>query len=714
MSADISKTIAARRANLNKLLAPRHILFVGGERAGAAIEIARKAGYAGELLVLHPTKAEIAGIPCVARVSDLKVAPDAAFISVPATSTVGIVRDLAQLGAAGAVCYASGFVEIGAAGAENHRNLLAAAGEMAVVGPNCFGVINYVNHGSMWGAGYPAGNAQRGAAIIGQSGNLCINLSMNQRDVPFSYIISAGNQAILGFEDYIDVLVDDPKVTAIGIFLEGIRDIPAFSDSCRKALARKIPIVALRSGVSEMGARVAASHTSSLAGQNELYDTLFERLGILTTQSVPQFLETLKALSVSPLPKGRRLTVFSSSGGDNGMSADFASLANLELPPPSAAQARAVNDLLPDFGAAGNPLDFTAGYWGQEQLLTPMFVSMLGGEYDIGTIVIDHPRQAEDAPVERMMAAMVRAMGTAARQTGKVGAVASVNPESMPGPMRQMVLEEGLIPLQGIHDSFIALGRMADYAETLARVAQHGLPVGPVPAAALGTGRRILDEAESKQRLAAYGLPVPAGRVASLGELAGAAAAMEGPFALKALSADLPHKTEAGGVALNLADGAAVMAAAEKIRRSVAAHKPGLTLDRFLLEPMVQGSVAEILVGVTVDPHFGPVLVIGAGGILVELLRDAQRLLLPAGEREIAAAIRRLKTFPLLDGFRGKPKGDIAALVKAIAAIAAFATENAGKVAEIDVNPIMVRAGGQGKEGSGVVAADALIVLAED
>jgi acyl-CoA synthetase (NDP forming) len=707
MSADARNVVGARRANLKKLLAPRHILFIGGERAGSAIGACRGAGYGGQMFAVHPKKKEIAGVPCMPSIADLPVAPDAAFISVPAPATVNIVRELAQRGAAGAVCYASGFAEIGALGAENNRALLEAAGDMAIVGPNCFGIINYVNHGSLWSVPYPAGTGARGAAIVGQSGNLCINLSMNQREVPFSYIISAGNQAILGFEDYVDVLAEDPKVTAIGLFLEGIRDIPAFAASCRKALERRIPIVALRSGVSEMGAKVAASHTSSLAGQNELYETLFERMGILTTQSVPQFLELLKALSVSPLPKGRRLTVFSSSGGDNGMSADFASLANLQLPPPSEAQAAAVNALLPDFGAAGNPLDFTAGYWGQEKLLTPMFTDMLSGDYDIGTIVIDHPRQSEDAPVDGLMAAMVRSIGTAARQTGKIGAVASVNPESMPEQMRRMVLAEGLVPLQGIHDSFIALGRMADYAETLDTVAKYGLPMPPLSSTQVGAGRRTLDEAESKERLAKFGLPIPAGGAYRASDLAAAAKSMQGPFALKALSAQLPHKTEAGGVALNLPDADAVLAAAERIQQSVAAYKPGLVIDRFMLEPMAEGGVAEILVGVTVDPQFGPVLVLGAGGILVELLRDAQRLLLPATSREIEAAIRKLKTFPLLDGFRGKPKGDMPALIAAIAAVADFATVNAHTIAEIDVNPIIVRAAGKG-----VVAVDALIVTA--
>ena len=705
---DTGQLTAARRRNLRRLLAPRSIVFLGGDRAGLAIRCCKEAGYNGQILAVHPKKLELEGIACVPHVRDLPTAPDAAFISVPAEATIEVVADLAKLGAGGAVCYASGFSELGESGMERHRALLAATGELAIVGPNCFGVINYANHGSLWPTSYPLGTAERGAAVIGQSGNLCINLSMNQREVPFSYIISAGNQAVLGFEDYIDVLVDDPKVTVIGLFLEGIRDVPAFAASCRKALARGIPLVALRVGVSEMGARVAASHTSSLAGQNDLYDTLFEHLGILTTNTVPRFLELLKGLSVGRQPGGRRLTVFSSSGGDNGMSADFASAAGFEMPPPSEQQAKAVKALLPDYGTAGNPLDFTAGYWGQEQLLTPMFTEMMRSGYDQAAIVIDHGRRKPgDRSVDKAHVGMVRAIANASRATGLPGAVISVNPESMPDEMRQMVLAEGLIPLQGLHDAFEVLGRMADYAEIKENAGKTGLPAIPLGPRKRGDGRRTLDEVASKARLAQSGLSVPAGRVTDLAGLRDAAAAFSVPLVLKAVSDRLPHKTEAGAVMLGLRGADAVAAAGEEITRRVGAYKPGLKIDRFLLEPMVENAVAEILVGITTDPHFGPVLVIGAGGIFVELLRDASRLLLPTTKADIERAIRRLKTFPLLDGFRGRSKGDLPALVAAIEAVARYAEANIATLAEIDVNPIMVL-----PEGQGVVAADALIIEA--
>jgi acyl-CoA synthetase (NDP forming) len=695
---------AARRLNLKRLLAPRNMVFVGGDRAAAAIRSCKQAGYAGQIFAVHPKKAAVEGVPCVPRIRELPLGPDAAFIGIPADATIEAVADLAAMGAGGAVCYASGFAELGEAGRPRNDALIEAARELAIVGPNCFGVINYMNHASLWPLSYPRGTALRGAAIIGQSGNLCINLSMNQREVPFSYIISAGNQAVLGFEDYVDVLVEDPKVTAIGLFLEGIRDIEAFSISCRKALERGMPLVALRVGVSEMGARVAASHTSSLAGQNDLYDTLLERFGILTTRTVPQFLELLKALSVGPLPKGRRLTVFSSSGGDNAMAADFAAAAGFDLPPPSDAQAKAVKALLPDYATASNPLDFTAGYWGQEQLLIPMFTEMMRAGYDYAAMVIDHGRRAPgDRSVDPMLAAMTRAIGSASRATGTPAAVVCVNPESMPDEMRQLVLAEGVVPLQGLHDSFEVLARMADYAAFKKRGVIPAVPLRPRKTSA---GRRVLDEVASKARLAAFGLPVPQGCVTDRAGLR-QAAAIAGPLVLKAISEQLPHKTEAGAVALNLHGADAVVAAAEAMAYHIRANKPGLPIDRFLLEPMIQGAVAEVFVGVTIDPHFGLVLVIGAGGILVELLREAARLLLPATRADIEAALRRLKTFPLLAGFRGRPQGDLPALVGAIEAIACYAQAHLATLAEIDVNPIMVL-----PEGQGVIAVDALIIEA--
>lgn len=709
MPAAPAAVASARKRNLQRLLAPRHIVFLGGDRAAASIDACRQAGFAGEIYAVHPKRSEIGGVRCTPSIAALPVAPDAAFLGIPAEGTIRAVGELAAIGAGGAVCYASGFAEMGEVGRERNARLLAAAGDLALVGPNCFGIINYVNHGSLWSVPYLVNTGPRGAAVIGQSGNVCINLSMNQRQVPFSWIISAGNQAVLGFEDYIDALVEDPNVTCIGLFLEGIRDVPAFSAACLKALDRGIPVIAFRVGVSELGAQLAASHTSSLAGQNELYDTLFERLGVMQTASVPQFLELLKTASLAPLPRGRRLAVFSSSGGDNGMAADYAASAGLELPPPNETQHRQVKALLPDYGAVSNPLDFTAGYWGQEHLLTPMFTHMLREGYDQGLLVIDHPRPELGEEVGVPMAAMVRSLGAASRETGVPGAVCCVNPESMPEFMRRQAIEEGLLPLQGLHDGGPVLGLWAAHGERRREIARQGLPKPPYAVAPLAPqSGRVLDEVESKRRLAAYGLQVPEGRVCGWTDLAAAAAELRGPLALKAVSASLPHKTEAGAVALGLEGVEAVERAAEEMATRVAAHS-GLSVERFLLEPMVAKPVAELLVGIKRDPLFGLVLVVASGGILVELTRDAERLLLPTDTRDIERAIRRLKAFQLMEGFRGRPRGDLGATVAAVEGVAAYAASARERILEIDVNPLMVL-----PEGQGAIAVDALIVERPD
>ena len=695
---------ARRSANLRRLLYPESLVFLGGERVAAAIEACRKAGYAGRVHVVHPKRGEIAGIACAPSIAALPEAPDAAYLGIAAEQTIASLGELAAIGAGGAVCYASGFAELGTdLGRERHARLVAAAGDLAVVGPNCFGVVNYVNHGSLWSVPYPASDGVRGAAVIGQSGNLCINLTMNQRQVPFSWIVSAGNQAVLGFEDYIEALAAAPEVTAIGLFLEGIRDVPAFSAACLKAFDRGIPVAALRVGVSELGAQLAASHTSSLAGQNELYDALFERLGIMQTASVPQFLELLKTASLAPLPRGRRVAVFSSSGGDNGMAADYLSGAGLELPQPNERQRREIKALLPDYGQVANPLDFTAGYWGQEQLLTPMFTQMLSEGYDQGVIVIDHPRPELGPEVAKPMAAMVRSLAAASRATGVPGAVCCVNPESMPEFMRRQAIAEGLLPLQGLHDAGVVLGHWASHAERRRSGARPGLPAAVAPLAGPG---RILDEVESKARLAAHGLSVPQGAVVARDGLEAAARGLAGRLALKAVSAALPHKTEAGGVMLNLGPGG-LRAAAEEMAARVKA-KAGVAVERYLVEPMVEAPVAELLVGVKRDPLFGLVLVIASGGVLVELLRDAERLLLPASAAEIERALKRLKAYRLMQGFRGRPAGDVAAAVAAVEAVAAYALAARERILEIDVNPLMVLPAGQG-----AVAVDALIVEAE-
>jgi acetate---CoA ligase (ADP-forming) len=703
-----SRLSDARRQSFHRLLAPRHIAFVGGRQVENTLRNISRHKFAGEVYVINPGRSELAGYKCYPSLADLPVAPDATYLGVNADITVRAVGELNRMGAGGVICYASGFSEIGEAGAERNRKLIEASGEMAVVGPNCYGLVNYVTHGSMWPSGYQPLSTKRGAAVIGQSGNVCIHLTSNQRSVPFSYLISAGNQAVLGFEDYIDYLVDDPNVSSIGLFMEGIRDIEGFSQACLRARAKSMPVIVCRSGRSELGAAMAASHTSSLAGQNEYYDALFARLGVIATDTVPQFLEMLKIASVAPSLSGNRIAVFSSSGGDNGLAADYCSFAGLELPQPTKAQVDVIKPLLPDFGHVSNPLDFTAGYWGNEELLTPMFTTMLEGGYDSGLMVMDHPSPKVSEDSSEPILAMIRALAAAGKASGKAVFMGSVNPESIPEAVREWMLGQGVVPLQGLHDAAQVIALWAEHCERVRHDAtSHDLlaNLALLHAAPLAGDSRTINENESKRRLAAHGLFVPDGRILTRTDIDQLPEMLDAPVVLKVLHDELAHKTEVGGVALNLRSRTEIRAAADRMVESVRRHAPGIVLEKFLMEPMQAPPLAELIVGVKRDPLFGMVLVVGAGGIFVELLKDAVPLLLPVSRGDVEAALRSLKTFPLLDGFRGKPRANPEPVIDAIMAIAAYAEQAVGTLAELDVNPLMVYE-------NGAVAVDALIVEA--
>lgn len=673
--------------------------FIGGTQVERTLATLREQAFEGAVDVVHPRRETIEGYRCVRRIADLPAPPDAVFLAVNADATITALNELRAMGAGGAVCYASGFSEIGEAGAGRNRAFIAASGDMAVVGPNCYGLVNYVNHGSIWPAPYPQLTGTRGAAVISQSGNVTSHFVSNDRSVPYSYLVSAGNQAVLGFEDYIEFLIDDPNVTCVGLFMEGIRDVPAFSHACLRARAKGVPVIACRSGRSELGAAMAASHTSSLAGQNEYYDALFERLGVICTDTVPQFLEMLKLASLAAPVAGPRLAVFSSSGGDNGLAADYCSFAGLELPQPGKAAVDVIRPMLPSFGHVSNPLDFTAGYWGSEELLTPMFSTMLAGDVDAGMLVIEYPPESRNTSAQE---AMDRALAAAGRASGKPVFHASVNSGGITPEASRVMVAQGIVPLQGLHDAAEVIAKWVRYG---ARAKAGGTALPPHEVAALAAAPRSVNEAESKRRLAGHGLPVPAGRALTMAGIRALPETFDAPMVLKVLHDDLPHKTEVGGVALGLKTRAETLAAAGRMAETVAHHRPGLALDTFLMEPMQATPLAELIVGVKRVPLFGLVLVIGAGGIFVELLKDARTLLLPATRDEVEAALRSLRSFPLLDGFRGRPRANLEAVIDAIMAVADYAGAHVDTLAELDVNPLMVTE-------TDAIAVDALIVEA--
>lgn len=694
MNAELSQ----RQRNLRRLLRPRHVAIVGGQAMADSIRRCADTGFAGEVWVVNPKYPELGGRKCYASIADLPEAPDATFIAVPREATIDILKQLDARGGGGAICYAAGYTEVGGEGVALQEEFLKAAGNLAVVGPNCYGMLNFIDGICLWPTGALGQQVETGCAIVMQSGNIALNLSRNDRSVPFAYVISSGNQAILSAADYVDALADDPKVTAIGLYLEGIKDVPAFSRAAAKALQRGKPLVALKAGNSELGAKFAMSHTGSLAGSGKMYDALFERLGIIRVHSVPQLLETLKLVSTAGLPKGDRLAVFTCSGGECLLTADLCDELGIPLPGFSQDQADDLRAQLPNFATVSNPLDYNTSLWGHEDLLVKCFSTVMRGDFDAGMLVIDF---ATDGPeTEAACMAGVRAILKACAMHSKMPIVTSTLSELLPAAARAEVIAAKGAPMQGLEEALHAFAAVHRFAQRKAKVAAAALPTTP----AAGESRRMLSEVEGKALLAGFGLAVPESRVVATGDAVAAAEALGFPVVLKVAEPVIAHKTEAGAVAINLKSPADVEAALARMEKSVSAYLKGGRIEKVLVERMVGDVVAELIVGVQRDPQFGLALVIGAGGILVELVEDAAMLLLPTSAEEVEVAVRRLKIAKLLGGYRGKPAADMAALVKSIMAIAAFAEAHRDTLLELDVNPLMVRA-------DGAVAVDALVVL---
>jgi acyl-CoA synthetase (NDP forming) len=682
--------------SLDRLIRPKSIAVFGGKEARRVIFQCDKMGFSGEIWPVHPRETEILGRKCYRSVTELPGAPDASFVGVNRELTIDIIHDLAARGAGGAVCYASGFREAVselADGDDLQKALVEAAGDMPVLGPNCYGFINMLDGALLWPDQHGMLRIDKGVAVLTQSSNIACNISMQQRGLPLAYILTAGNQAQTGLADLACAVLEDPRVTAVGLHIEGFDSLASLERLALRARELKKPVVTLKVGKSEQAQLATVSHTASLAGNDAVSSALLSRLGIGRVETLPELLETLKLLHVAgPLPN-RDISSMSCSGGEASLMADAGVKRKINYRALKEEQRQPLRETLGQMVTISNPLDYHTFVWGNREKQTEAFTTMMKGGYALNLVVLDFPR------LDRCDAAdwitTCHAVIDASKATGEnAGIVASMG-ENMPEETAEMLVKNGVVPFYGIEEALAA----AEIAAGIGEIWSRPLPE-PLLKTTQGESEAVtLTEHESKQALAAHGLPVPRGMTADTAEAAADAAETLGfPVVLKGLG--IAHKTEAGAVKLNLANREAVLDAAS----AMAGVASG-----FLVERMVGKPVAELIVGALRDPVAGPVLTIGAGGILVELLEDSAILTLPVDERTIRDAIAGLKVAKLLDGYRGGPKGDIDALVAAVASAASYVVSNASIIEELDVNPIMVL-----PAGDGVVAADALIRLREN
>ena len=682
-----------QRQNLERLLNPRHLAIIGGRDAEAAARECARIGYAGKIWPVNPKREKIGGIKCFANVEDLPEAPDAVYLAIPREAAISTVERLAKMGAGGVVCYTAGFSEIGAEGAELEEALVTATGDLALVGPNCYGVINYIDKVALWPFPHGGASPGYGVAIITQSGMLSSDLSMSQRSLPFAYMISVGNQTFLRLEDFIDVLCTRPEVKAIGLHIEGLKDISRFSEVALKALDAGVPIVALKTGSSKIGSELTVSHTASLSGSDDLFQALFDRLGIIRVSDPSQLLETLKFICVAGIPKGKRLVGLTCSGGGATMLADHAETIGLEFPRPSEKTIERLTSLLYYTATVSNPLDYTTPIWGIPERVSPVFEALLTDPYDSAIFVQDYPPPELDESKPYYLSD-AKSFIEASSKVRIPSAICSTLPENMDQSTREMLVENGVAPMQGIHEALNAISAAAWYFGRRETILKNGIekisikPLSGIPGA--GNVSTLVDEWDGKQLLQKIGLNVPEGRIAESAEVPEIAEKLSFPVVIKMVGKNLEHKTDAGAVALNLSSCEEVKTAVDRIKKDVEHFNPDALSEQFLVEKMLEQPIAELLVNVRTDSQFGMAMTLAAGGILTELLADAVTILLPTSRNDLENALKSLKISKLFCGFRGGEMIETEQLVSVLFDLVEGVRNETIGIKEIEINPLFV------------------------
>ena len=683
------------RPALERLLAPRSVALVGGAWADAVAKSCTTVGYRGLVWRVHPQRPSSAAQHYFRSIEELPQPPDSAFLAVPNREIPAVAAALARRGAGGFVCFASGFAETGTPeGRELMQALEQSAGPLPFLGPNCYGFVNFFDRAALWPDQIAGEPRERGVAIICQSGTIALTLMFNHRSVPIGYLVTVGNQARIAIEDLIEVLAEDPRVTAFGLYVEGIRNPERLAAAVAKARGAGKPIALVKAGRTAAAARTAHSHTGALAGVDAVFEAFCHQAGIARCESLATLCETLKVFhSGGPLP-GRRVMIMGASGGDMAMTADAARDLTLEFAPPSSDTATALHTILSDRVTISNPFDFHTYIWFDLPRMRELFRTTRAAGYDMVGLMLDCP--PPDASDLSSYTNVIDEFVDISRTASSTRAALMCSlAETMPASIREQCLSAGVMPLQGQREALEAI----DAAARVGGAWQRGATLQLLRPQPRDRRFRTLTEPEAKAALAAFGVRTPRSMIVSPQAAASAAAEIGFPVVLKAVNATLEHKSNVGAVVLGVRTAADAESASARLSR---------WSQSILVEEMIDDGVAEILVGMTVDAQFGQVLVLGAGGTLTELLSDTVTLLPPFTADGIVAAVRTLRVGKLLEGFRGSPPGDLVALAQTALACARYAKAHLETLAELDINPVIVR-----PQGRGAVAVDALIRVEE-
>jgi acyl-CoA synthetase (NDP forming) len=706
--------------DLQTLFHPRSVALIGvsteqSKLSGRPFRFFREFGYAGNVYPVNPKYDEIGGVRCFANVSDIPNEVDLAVITLPAPAVPGALAECGAKGVKAAAIISSGFAEVGGDGVRLQEELSRIASEygIAVCGPNCSGFVYFPEKvTATFSVGLDGGFPEPGpAAFVSQSGALSSYIlgAARERGLGFRYWITTGNECVLSFTDYLQHVLEDPEVRFVLGYLEDARDGQAFRAAARRALVLDKPVIVMKAGRSEAGAKASISHTGSLAGTDEVYQAVFSQNGILRAENLDELFDLAILAQVPRRPRGNRVQIVSISGAAGILMADVGSEVGLEFADLSEASKDELRKIMPPFASIGNPMDVTAEAVARPGLLSQAAEVVLK-DPNVDTLVVffgivpgAHEKLATDiAKVAHGTEKLVLMTWFPLPRTDIWMSLARSGVPVFPEPAR------------GIR----ALGKMTRYVATRERaLSRQAAPIRQRPhieheiagilAQAKDQGRDVLTEVEAKSLLKAWGLVVPRGGLArNPAEARSLASSIGGPVALKLSSPDLLHKTEAGVIRLGVKNPEEVERAFNEVLRQAKEWNAEARIDGLLVEEMIGGEKREVILGVRQDLRFGPIVTLGLGGILVEAIRDFAVWPVPLTLEEAREMIRRIRGYRILTAFRGRPPADLEALAQVLCQLGELASQFQERITELEINPLFVL-----PEGSGVVVGDALASL---
>ena len=692
--------------DLRRFFAPRSVAYIGatedlGKFGGRCVRELIDFGFAGEIYPVNPKRSEIFGLKCFATLAEVPVVPDHVGIVLPSAAIPDALEQCGRAGVPFVTVFSAGFAETGTAGGRALQARITAIARqwgVRVMGPNCNGMVNFVDRVAITstavirGPHRPAGDVAV-ASHSGGAGQVNVMWRAQQAGLEISYQVSCGNDADLDLLDYMSFMVDDERTRVVLALAETISDGVKLRALAERAAALDKPIVMVKVGRSAAGSRAAASHTGAVTGSDAVCSAALEQLGIVRVDDCHELYEAAMLLRRRQRVTGRRAAATSISGGNLVMVTDLGAAIGVEWPQYAEATQRALGDLLPGFSRAANPTDLTAAAIGRADVFTSVCRALHDDpNIDVVLPVLTFAPAAEIRSLTTFAAAAAKPV--ALLWTGKCLDDASVTPERLVG--------EGHAVFRDAQPAMKALWTAMRYGEgrrTRAAAAEPRRPAGTDATAAralLGAATGPLDERASKQLLALYGLPITREEVAR--DAAGAvriARDMAAPVALKILSAEILHKTEAGAIRLGLSGDAAVARGFDEVLAAAHAYRPDARIEGVLVQEMVAGG-EEVLLGISTDPVFGPVITVGLGGIFVEVMKDVALRLAPVGLEQAHAMLASLRSYPLLTGARGRALLDVDALADCVVRVSWLAADLGGVLAELDINPLRVLARGQG------------------